>query len=168
MSESTDANGATHIHFQATPVLIAIMRPTDANIGFLVTCLECEQTIPRDGGVKLYDTNVRPYKQTCHDCGKLLIEGLTAKWSELYTKPEEPPPERQWFKWTVEIEIHKHWVEDGFDLTDERLHNVLAHALPYANGNELRGKVLCKPDDVDVAKAMGYKSVEAYVKARSK
>lgn len=148
---------------EAKPVLIAILRPSETGSGFLVTCLDCEKNIPRDGGVKLYDTNVRPYKQACHDCGKPLIEGLTSKWSELYTKPE---PAKEWFKWTAEIEIHKTWVEDGFDLTDDRLHEVFTHALPWANGAEVRGKVLTRPDDKDIAVTMGYKTVEEYLAKR--
>lgn len=36
---------------------------------------------------KLYKVNVGPYKQTCHCCGKVLVEPQTPAWCELYTKP---------------------------------------------------------------------------------
>lgn len=56
------------------------------------------------------------------------------------------PRVEDWYRWVLEIEVHKTWVEDGFDLTDERAHSILAHALPYAYGAELRAKVLEAPD----------------------
>jgi hypothetical protein len=39
----------------------------------------------------------------------------------------------KWFKWTVELQVHKIWVEDGFELTDERAHDLLANYLQYAS-----------------------------------
>lgn len=47
-------------------------------------------------------------------------------------KRKAPKKGRQWFKWTVEIEVHETWVADGFDMTEDRLRHMLEMALPYA------------------------------------
>ena len=60
------------------------------------------------------------------------------------------------FSWTVRVDVDERWVADGFDLTDERLQDILLHALPYANERELGGKVLKAPDVKDIRKAQGY------------
>lgn len=66
----------------------------------------------------------------------------------------------EWYKWTVEIQVHKTWVEDGFELTNERAHGMLAKALPYANNAELKAKVLSGPSADAVAKEQGYKDAK--------
>lgn len=63
----------------------------------------------------------------------------------------------QWYKWTVEIQVHKTWVEDGFELTNERAHSMLARTLPYANNAELKAKVISSPDPDAIAREQGYK-----------
>jgi hypothetical protein len=70
------------------------------------------------------------------------------------------------FTWTVEITIDETWVEDGFDLTDERAHDIIMHALPYSYGHETKAKVIKRPPDAEVAKAMGYSSVDHYLARR--
>lgn len=40
--------------------------------------------------VKLYDVNVYPYKQTCHGCGKTLVEARSHHWPELFVKQVPP------------------------------------------------------------------------------
>jgi hypothetical protein len=72
----------------------------------------------------------------------------------------------KFFKWTVEIEVSETWVEDGFDLTDDRAHSIMTHALPHAYGHEIRCKVVAHPPDQDVASAQGYKFVNDYRKER--
>lgn len=60
------------------------------------------------------------------------------------------------FKWVVEFEVDLTWVEDGFDLTDERALNMLSHDLSYAHiDTELGAKVLKAPKAMDLAKARG-------------
>jgi hypothetical protein len=67
----------------------------------------------------------------------------------------------KWFKWTVEFQVHETWVEDGFDLTDERALDMLAHDLSYANiGTELKAKVLDAPSPMRIKKAQGYPVAE--------
>lgn len=62
----------------------------------------------------------------------------------------------QWFKYTVEFQVHRTWVEDGFDLTDERAKNMLAYDLQSAHGSELKAKVLSAPKPEVVAVTQGY------------
>lgn len=50
------------------------------------------------------------------------------------------------YKWVVEFTVSSTWVEDGFDLDDERAHRMLAEHLPYAYGHELGARVLSAPD----------------------
>jgi hypothetical protein len=75
-------------------------------------------------------------------------------------KPIRPP---QWFKWTIEIQVEQTWVADGFDLTDERALDMLAHELGWADiGTELKAKVLTAPARHLVLKVQGYdKEAEA-------
>jgi len=49
------------------------------------------------------------------------------------------------FKWTVEITVDPSWVEDGFDLTDERAKSMVGHTLQYAYGDEYDAKVIRRP-----------------------
>jgi len=72
---------------------------------------------------------------------------------------------KEWYKWTVEFKVHRTWVQDGFDLTDERALDMLSEDLQYANiESELKAKVLSAPDPNEVAQEMGYK--DAADKAR--
>lgn len=66
------------------------------------------------------------------------------------------------FKWVVEIDVAETWVADGFDLTPERLEDILGKVLNYANGSEYSGRVIARPRDSEVAAAMGYRTIEAY------
>lgn len=64
------------------------------------------------------------------------------------------------FKWTVEFTVTKNWIEDGFDLTSERAHAMLASDLSYAYDHELGAKVTKAPDPELIAKTQGYKDAE--------
>ncbi len=68
----------------------------------------------------------------------------------------------KFYSWTIQIEVHETWVEDGFDLTPKNVHDRVMALLPYAFGHEVRAKVLQAPPDEAVAKAQGYKDVEKY------
>lgn len=77
---------------------------------------------------------------------------------KITTKKSPANPSRDgFFKWTLEIQVHKTWVEDGFDLDDERAHEMLCHHLPYAYGHELKAKVLSAPGRKAIRKTQGYK-----------
>jgi hypothetical protein len=57
------------------------------------------------------------------------------------------------FKWVVEFEVTENWVEDGFDIDEDRAQDMLANALPYAYGHELKAKVIKAPDQKLIKKA---------------
>ena len=62
------------------------------------------------------------------------------------------------FKWTVEFEVDECWVEDGFDINDDRALNMLASDLCHANiGEELGARVIKAPDPAAIRKMQGYK-----------
>ncbi len=48
-----------------------------------VRCLDCAAD---SWGVPLFLENVYPYRQSCHKCGKLLCEGQSKAWCELFPK----------------------------------------------------------------------------------
>lgn len=60
------------------------------------------------------------------------------------------------FKWVVEFTVDESWVADGFELTDERAHRMLAYDLRFANNDEIKAKVLKTPKKKDIEKAQGY------------
>lgn len=62
----------------------------------------------------------------------------------------------KFYKWTVEFEVSSTWVEDGFDLTDDRALSMLAHDLRYARGDELRARVTQAPSAKDIRREQGY------------
>jgi len=65
------------------------------------------------------------------------------------------PDRNGFFRWVVEIEVHKTWVEDGFSLDDEKAHDMLCHRLSHAYGHELKARVLSAPPVDAVKKAQG-------------
>lgn len=70
---------------------------------------------------------------------------------------KERQPGEKFYKWTVEIEVDAIWVADGFDLTNERALDMLAHDLGYANvGTELRAKVKKAPRRAAILREQGY------------
>jgi hypothetical protein len=69
------------------------------------------------------------------------------------------------FKWVVEFTVDQTWVEDGFDIDDERALDMLANDLRYANvGTELAARVLKAPDPKRI-KAAQAGEAEHYSKA---
>jgi len=60
-------------------------------------------------------------------------------------------------KWIVEFSVDKTWVEDGFDLTNDRALDMLSNDLQFANiGTELKAKVIASPDKKLINKIQGY------------
>ena len=68
--------------------------------------------------------------------------------------------------WTVKFSVDSSWVEDGFDLTDERAFEMLQNDLSYATGRELRAKVISYPAALKVAKLQGYSNANEVLKVR--
>lgn len=50
------------------------------------------------------------------------------------------------FKWVVEFTIDQTWVEDGFNLTEERAKEMVESALPFSTGSETSVRILKAPD----------------------
>lgn len=67
--------------------------------------------------------------------------------------------------WTIKIQVDKKWVEDGFDLHRQNIHDTISVILPYAYGYEFRGQVLTTPPKKQIAKLQGYKTVRQYEEA---
>lgn len=70
------------------------------------------------------------------------------------------------FKWTVEIIVDPTWVADGFELTEDRAHDMLAHDLQFAHNREIGVRIVKSPSDKRIAKEQGYKTVEEMRAAR--
>lgn len=70
-----------------------------------------------------------------------------------------PKRGKDWFSWVARLDVHKTWVEDGFELTAERAKSMLENEIGYAQGWELGAKLIKAPDAERVAKMMGYSSL---------
>lgn len=71
-------------------------------------------------------------------------------------------------KWIVAFSVDETWIEDGFDIDNERALDILSKALPYANiGTELKARVIRRPDAGKIAKLQGYDSVAQWRKANA-
>jgi hypothetical protein len=57
--------------------------------------------------------------------------------------------------WTVRVRVHKSWVEDGFDMDDERAHEMLA-TYTGAHNSEIRAKVLTRPSKKLIRTIQGF------------
>lgn len=54
--------------------------------GGVVICPKCQDALPPAGmrlPVPVYRINVEPYRQTCYDCGQVLVKG-TRGWPVLF------------------------------------------------------------------------------------
>ena len=69
--------------------------------------------------------------------------------------PRKDAAGRTMYTWTVRISISETWVEDGFNLTEERLESILAKALPHSYGHERASRVLRSPSPASIRKAQG-------------
>lgn len=70
-------------------------------------------------------------------------------------KTSANPSRDGFFRWTVEIEVHETWVADGFNLDDDRAHEMMTRELSHAYGHEVRARVLSAPPADAIAKAQG-------------
>lgn len=64
----------------------------------------------------------------------------------------------QRFKWVVEFSVAPNWVEDGFELTDERALDMLTSDLLWAYPDELGAKVIRRPAAATIRRFQGYGS----------
>lgn len=63
-----------------------------------------------------------------------------------------------WYTWTVQISVADTWVADGFDLTADRLKDMVLADLGYAYDGEVRVKIIKAPKPEDIRKEQGYES----------
>lgn len=68
------------------------------------------------------------------------------------------------FKWTVEFTVDKTWVEDGFNLTDEKATEMLNKVLAFAYSHEVKAKVLSAPTATAILRAQGYEPAKMSAK----
>lgn len=52
--------------------------------GFHVVCMLCVPEMIGPNDARLYRVIIGSYRQTCHVCHKVLVEGQSEKWPELY------------------------------------------------------------------------------------
>ena len=57
------------------------------------------------------------------------------------------------YQWVVEITVDETWIADGWDLTEERLSDMISSQLRYAYSHEYSGKILKKPTKRELNKA---------------
>jgi hypothetical protein len=64
------------------------------------------------------------------------------------------------FKWIVSIEVDPLWIADGFNLTEERLNEMLLRELSWAYAHEVKGQIIEAPDPKAILKEQGYSDDE--------
>ena len=60
------------------------------------------------------------------------------------------------FKWVVEFEVTENWVEDGFNITNQKATGMIENVLPFASGAEFKATVIKAPDAKLIRKTQGY------------
>lgn len=51
-------------------------------------------------------------------------------------------PRSKFKKFTVEIQVHQTWIDDGFDINKKNVKEVMRSLLPFATENEVKAKLL--------------------------
>jgi hypothetical protein len=59
-------------------------------------------------------------------------------------------------EWTVRLYVDPKWVEDGFNLTDEKAREMIEQLLPFAYSSELGAKVIDRPHPKIIRQLQGY------------
>lgn len=60
------------------------------------------------------------------------------------------------FSWVVRFTVAPMWIQDGFTISDERAHSMLAQAVGGASNSELIAQVLEAPSALQIARMQGY------------
>lgn len=58
-------------------------------------------------------------------------------------------------KWTVEIEVDKALISDGFTITEERVLTMLHDNYGFAYQHEFAARILSAPDESEILKLQG-------------
>lgn len=80
---------------------------------------------------------------------RMVVSKLRKAWEALEKVP------RGKIKWVVEIGVDKCWIEDGFEVTKERVEEMLQRDLQFATGSEVSARVLSSPDKKVIKKIQG-------------
>lgn len=75
--------------------------------------------------------------------------------SKRVKKPAIFGPNARKVYWTVRIGVDPVWVADGFELTDDNLHEAICELLPYAQFEEIETKVVLRPKASRIRKLQG-------------
>jgi hypothetical protein len=64
----------------------------------------------------------------------------------------------KFYKWTVTLEVAAEWVADGFDFEDDDAvaAMLLNGRLSHCRSDEVRGKIITRPDPKAIRKEQGY------------
>lgn len=60
------------------------------------------------------------------------------------------------FSWVVRFTVAPVWIQDGFTLSHERVHHMLAREIGEGTPGELQAEILAAPASGQLAKAQGY------------
>lgn len=60
------------------------------------------------------------------------------------------------YEWTAKIKVADVWVADGFELTSERLHEMLMKEIGWCYPSEVDAEVITFPDPQEIKKEQGY------------
>lgn len=71
---------------------------------------------------------------------------------------EETGKRERIYKWIVEFTVDETWVQDGFDLDDERAKEMIEENIPYSYSSETTAKVIAAPSRLEIKKAQGGKA----------
>lgn len=75
---------------------------------------------------------------------------------ELRPVKKRKPGRMRKFKWVVEITVDKTWVEDGFELTNDRANDMVRKEVAYAYGHEVSARVLSAPPQDEIKRVQGF------------
>lgn len=127
----------------------ATANPEDAVIGDLVGWVHC---FPNPNGE--YEFGVKEKEV-------LYIDDVLCQVDYYNARPDRKvaPIYRldEYLKWTVEIEVSRQWVEDGFDLDQERVTEMVEDLIHFAYPGEIRAKVVSAPDAGRIRRIQGHK-----------
>ena len=59
------------------------------------------------------------------------------------------------FRWRIEIEIDEVWVADGFEVTEDRIHDMVVSAIGFARPDEVLVRILASPHPDEILQAQG-------------
>lgn len=62
----------------------------------------------------------------------------------------------KFYEWTAKVRVHASWVADGFNLTAERLHNMVSNDIQGGYTHEIEAEIVDAPDARLILGEQGY------------